>query len=114
MYSTLILLSALCVQIAFAGIGHTIELTNNSGKETAIGVPSTERWCYCLKNTQTATIKGINGGDIKLFSKSDCTGNYSTLKGMGKISNAQWVNSISFGVSGSSTGPYSCPNFFNL
>ena len=113
MYCTITLLSALCIQVVFAGIGHTVELTNNSGRKTALGVPSTERWCFCLSNTQTASIQGINGGTIKLFSGSDCTGNFATLGSNKKASNAQWVNSISFGVSGSSRGPNGCPDYFS-
>lgn len=62
-------------------------------------VPFGSRYCYCLSKTQTSFIDGTKGGDVKLFSKSDCTGNY--VDGSGTITyNAQWINSISFGESG--------------
>ncbi|KAG0009308.1 hypothetical protein BGZ82_004104, partial [Podila clonocystis] len=64
-------------------------------------VPPGERICFCLSKTQTAIINGQLGGDVKLFSTSDCTGNYANG---GKITNnAQWVNSVSFGKSGISS-----------
>ncbi|KAG0012819.1 hypothetical protein BGZ81_001358, partial [Podila clonocystis] len=58
-----------------------------------------ERVCYRLSQTLTPTINGDIAGDVKLFSTSDCTGNYAN--GSGKTTNnAQWVNSVSFGKSG--------------
>ncbi|KAG0217303.1 hypothetical protein BGX33_010949 [Mortierella sp. NVP41] len=72
------------------------------------------RACYCLKNTQTAKIYNRDGGDVKLFSTTDCTGNFSKLSEGKTQSNAQWVNSMSFGASGiPSRDPASCPNYFS-
>ncbi|KAF9281309.1 hypothetical protein BGZ74_002414, partial [Mortierella antarctica] len=48
--------------------------------------------------TQTAMIDATFGGNVKLFSASDCTGNRAD--GSGKVTyNAQWFNSVSIGVS---------------
>ncbi|KAG0293395.1 hypothetical protein BGZ96_002863 [Linnemannia gamsii] len=74
-------------------------ISNNDGaKWTFLDVPSGSRYCFCLKDTQTARIDGGNGGDVKLFSTTDCTGNYANGKKV--TDNAQWVNSISLGASG--------------
>lgn len=108
----LILVSALFAQIALAD--YTVELKNNAGKAVWIHSNDNQRTCYCLKNTQTASIRDINGGSIRVFSKSDCTGNYGTLKN-GIVNNAQWVNSISFGKAGipSKDSPWGCANFYD-
>jgi len=91
-----------------------VQIANNGGsKKLTLTTPAGTRPCICLASTQTATIKGVNGGDIKVFSTVDCTGNFQTIGSNSAISNAQWVNSISFGASGSSTGPGSCPNWYN-
>ncbi|KAF9194078.1 hypothetical protein BGZ50_006743 [Haplosporangium sp. Z 11] len=105
----LILLSALCVQIALAAQDYCIQLVNSNGSKAQLlcSSPGT-RICGCLKNTQTGSIQGVNGGDIKLFSKSDCTGNYQKLGSHSKIRNAQWVNSFSMGASESGKVAIGC------
>jgi len=108
----LILVSALCAQIALAS--YSVELKNNAGKTVYIFSNDNQRTCYCLTNTQTASIRDANGGDIKVFSTSDCTGNYGTPSN-GIVNNAQWVNSISFGKGGipSQNSPWGCANFYD-
>ncbi|KAF9934522.1 hypothetical protein FBU30_001663 [Linnemannia zychae] len=99
MYKILLLLSTL-IAVQAANVETYIYLKNNDGsRETYFNTPGGARYCYCISQTQTAQINGIEGGDVKLFSTSDCTGNYAN--GSGKITyNAQWINSVSFGVSG--------------
>ncbi|KAF9903597.1 hypothetical protein EC991_003509 [Linnemannia zychae] len=78
-----------------------LQLKDNSGaRQVTFTLGAKDRDCYCLRRTQTGSIRGINGGDIKLFSKDDCTGNYSQLGPNDVANNAQWVNSVSFGASG--------------
>ncbi|KAJ2956894.1 hypothetical protein NQZ79_g7306 [Umbelopsis isabellina] len=72
----------------------------------------TGRQCQCLSNTQTAHIANSYGGIVRVFQSTDCTGAYETIGSQGSIDNAEWVNSVSFGSSGSSSGPYGCPNLF--
>ncbi|KFH69033.1 hypothetical protein MVEG_05835 [Podila verticillata NRRL 6337] len=71
------------------------------------------RTCFCVKNTQTLSVFVSGNGNVKLFSTTDCTGNYATV-GNGKTQdNTQWVNSISVGKAGiSSSGPNGCPDYF--
>lgn len=79
-----------------------VMIVNNDGsKWKFLDVPDGKRYCFCLKDTQTARIRGENGGDVKLFSTSDCTGNYAN--GNKVTDNAQWVNSVSLGASGISS-----------
>lgn len=108
----LILASALLAQIVLAE--YTVELKNNAGTAVYIHSNDNQRTCYCLTNTQTASIRDINGGSIRVFSKSDCTGNYGTTTN-GVVDNAQWVNSISFGKGGISSqdSPWGCANFYD-
>ncbi|KAG0092918.1 hypothetical protein BGZ93_000464 [Podila epicladia] len=111
--SIIVLLSAICAQVAFAD-NYCIGVWNNGGSLfKSLCHSTTQRVCYCLRNTQTATIEGFPGGDIKLFGSSDCKGTYHTIGSEESISNAQWVNSVSFGRSGiSSSGPSGCPNYY--
>ncbi|CAO3566289.1 unnamed protein product [Mortierella alpina] len=68
------------------------------------------RQCACVKNVNTHTIyKGVSAS-TKVFKSADCTGAYSEVTS--SITNAEWANSISFGPTGNSQGPYSCPNDF--
>jgi hypothetical protein len=73
-----------------------------------------ERQCWCTKDVKTAEIQnsGGSGGLVRLFSTDDCTGNYETMSADQTVSNAEWVNSVSLGPSGSSIGPGSCPSSF--
>ncbi|KAF8951391.1 hypothetical protein BGZ46_003997 [Entomortierella lignicola] len=118
MQKTLILLSALCASVALAASPYYADIRNNDGSKkfrfTVYG--DTNRACWCVKNTQTGSITGVNGGNIKLFSTSDCTGNYQTIGSNSEASNTQWVNSFSFGASGvSSSGPDGyCPNWYTV
>ncbi|KAF9084349.1 hypothetical protein BGX27_003829 [Mortierella sp. AM989] len=101
MHKSLLILSALCfAQLTLAQNNWYVTIKNNdNSKVRHLAAPRGYRFCYCLSKTQTATIDGRYGGNVKLFSKSDCTGNF--VDGSNKITkNAQWINSVSFGVSG--------------
>ncbi|KAK3804849.1 MAG: hypothetical protein J3Q66DRAFT_361650 [Benniella sp.] len=113
MYKSFILLSAFCAQIAF-GL-YAVEIKNNSGTQSfTFKALDNTRYCICVKNTQTGSIQGKNGGNIKLFKTTDCTGEYQTLGSNSKAINTQWVNSFSYGESGiPSAGPGGhCPNYY--
>ncbi|KAG0310872.1 hypothetical protein BGZ97_012257 [Linnemannia gamsii] len=99
MHKSIVFLAALTyVQVSLAAVSIWIENNDNS-KNKALWVPDGQRYCYCLSNTQTAYIDGRGAGVVKLFGKADCTGNFAD--GSGTVtSNAQWVNSVSFGASG--------------
>jgi hypothetical protein len=61
------------------------------------------RKCLCLQGTTTSQIGQSTGsGSVKVFSTTDCTGNYEVIPENSYINNAQWVNSISYGPGGSS------------
>ncbi|ORX46494.1 hypothetical protein DM01DRAFT_1339496 [Hesseltinella vesiculosa] len=60
------------------------------------------RKCICLRTKRSDRIDNLGGGDVKVFSSSDCTGNYASIKEGGEIKNARWVNSASFGPKGTS------------
>ncbi|KAG0046280.1 hypothetical protein BGZ83_008538 [Gryganskiella cystojenkinii] len=110
-----LLSSAVLASVSYAAATYTILVQNNGlvKGQYLFEYGVNTRICWCLKNTQTAAITGINGGNIKVFSTSDCTGNFATISPNGVLNNAQWVNSVSFGASGvSSTGPDSCPNYY--
>ncbi|KAF9154351.1 hypothetical protein BG015_001194 [Linnemannia schmuckeri] len=111
-----LVLFALCAAVAVANpvVYTRADVFNNSGKKYTLSVDKDNRSCICLKNTQTAKIFNRDAADMKLFSTSDCTGNYSQLERGATRNNAQWVNSVSMGKSGvPSIGPYECPNYFN-
>ncbi|KAF9934523.1 hypothetical protein FBU30_001664 [Linnemannia zychae] len=98
MHKSIFLLSALA--FAEAVFAYSVAIGNNDNSLGAILVAEEgQRTCFCVSASQTAYIDGRNGGDVKLFSKSDCTGNYSNGS-RGYTYNAQWVNSISVGPSG--------------
>ncbi|KAF9921324.1 hypothetical protein FBU30_008691 [Linnemannia zychae] len=106
MHKFFLLFSALCVANVALAQYHILITNNDGSKSMWLDVLDGNRHCFCLSQTQTATIEGQLGGDVKLFSRSDCTGSYSS--GSGKTTyNAQWVNSVSFGASGipSTWGP---------
>ncbi|KAF9921396.1 hypothetical protein FBU30_008616 [Linnemannia zychae] len=94
---------------------YEINVFNNAGTRISLFEDPGFRTCICLRNTQSNKIYNKDGGDVKLFSTDDCTGNYSQL-GAGKTQiNAQWVNSLSLGKSGiPSSSPATCPNYFNV
>ncbi|KAF9160540.1 hypothetical protein DFQ26_005413 [Actinomortierella ambigua] len=99
MNKSLLALFALCLaQLVFAQNNWYVTIRNNdNSKYRHLAAPRGYRFCYCLSKTQTATIDGRIGGNVKLFSRSDCKGSFSD--GSDKITNnAQWVNSVSFGV----------------
>ncbi|KAF9132184.1 hypothetical protein KI688_011849 [Linnemannia hyalina] len=109
----LYLLSAVaCASVALAE--YKLQICDNTCKRVhTFKTPNNIRPCICLASTQTGTIGGIGGGDIKLFQSIDCTGNFQKIGPNAGISNAQWVNSVSFGPSGSSRSPGTCPNWYN-
>ncbi|ORX52829.1 hypothetical protein DM01DRAFT_1408152 [Hesseltinella vesiculosa] len=93
--------------------GYQFTVTNQAGKSVQLYNNCNARLCACLANTQSHTICGNNGGTIKVFSTSDCSGNFATVASNGCINNAEWVNSISTGpATGSSTMCGKCVNFF--
>lgn len=99
MHKSLVLLATLAASALAAPFAL---ISNNDGsKSKFLDVPDGKRYCFCLTSTQTARIDGTYGGDVKLFSTSDCTGNYAN--GRTVTNNAQWVNSISLGASGISS-----------
>ena len=111
--SVLILSAALCASIV-SGAAYNVIVANDAGKTSDLYIDgASSRTCFCLTKTQTATITGQNGGDIRAFSSADCTGNFETIDSSSRLTNAQWVNSISFGASGvASVGPDNfCPNW---
>jgi hypothetical protein len=65
------------------------------------------RVCRCLKNVHTASIYPPTNGVGRAFSTDDCTGAYSTVTST--LNNAEWVNSVSYGGSGSSVWDGTCP-----
>ncbi|KAM3578252.1 hypothetical protein VKS41_009324 [Umbelopsis sp. WA50703] len=65
------------------------------------------RVCRCLKNVHTAEIYPPSNGVGRAFSTDDCTGTYSTITKT--LPNAEWVNSVSYGGSGSSVWDGTCP-----
>jgi len=74
------------------------------------GIYDSTRTCFCVSNIHTEVFANQNGGTLKLFSSSDCTGNYDVVPLHSEISNGEWVNSFSLGPAGSSVGPYGCPS----
>ncbi|KAF9926349.1 hypothetical protein FBU30_004046, partial [Linnemannia zychae] len=99
--------------INFASANYAYAMISNVGgtKDHVFQIPDTQRKCYCVKNTQTYKIYTGASSNARVFSSSDCTGNYDTVTSY--ISGAQWVNSISIGKAGiSSSGPSGCPNYY--
>ncbi|KAG0234615.1 hypothetical protein BGW42_006366 [Actinomortierella wolfii] len=109
MHRSIVLLLALVATVALAvDYDWIFSITNNKKKVTKVPVIG-RRLCICLKNSQTAKITNIDAGVMKLFSTTDCTGNFAVLKKGSTRSNAQWVMSASVGVDGiPSAGPYDC------
>ncbi|KAF9090359.1 hypothetical protein BGX27_002283 [Mortierella sp. AM989] len=107
------LLLTFCASIALADTRffYKVNYWNTAGtKVDNLMADYGTRVCICLKNIQTGSIQGNAGGDIKLFQSTDCTGNFQKLGSNSKLTNTQWVNSISFGKSGiPSVGPNGCP-----
>ncbi|KAF9904173.1 hypothetical protein EC991_002967 [Linnemannia zychae] len=117
MHKALAMILVVCSTIVLGVESYEILLKNNAGKAMVLIAGAGKRTCFCLVNTQTASIKGQDGGDIKLFSSNNCKGNYQTLGSNEGAYNAQWVNSVSWGKSGiPSTDGYldgkRCPNVF--
>ncbi|KAG0036338.1 hypothetical protein BGZ82_004364 [Podila clonocystis] len=96
----LIVLMTLMAATALAQGNYHIDIYNNQGKKIRLYDYKGHRTCKCLKNTQTAKITNVDVGDAKLFSTNDCEGNFVQLSKGKTQSNAQWVNSVSFGDSG--------------
>ncbi|KAF9176420.1 hypothetical protein BGZ51_000695 [Haplosporangium sp. Z 767] len=113
----ILLLSALCAQAVLAVT--CLQIEDNTSLRTAKLCAATNdsgpvyRICYCVKNTQTGTIRTFKDNNARLFSSSDCTGNFRAVKDYSVIENAQWVNSISVGKAGiPSSGPVGCSKFY--
>ncbi|KAF9309854.1 hypothetical protein BG003_009216 [Podila horticola] len=104
MHKSLVLMALLATSALAQGDYH-MDVYNNAGQKL--------RSCFCLKNTQTANIHNVDVADAKLFSTNDCTGNFASLAKGSTQSNAQWVNSFSFGDSGrpSEVADATCPKY---
>jgi hypothetical protein len=106
---------ALCATMPFVQ-AYEIHIWNKAGKRVSLFNNTNNRICFCLKNTETAKIFNKDGGTLKMFSTSDCTGNY-VMFGLGQtLNNADWINSVSFGNSGPRDpfpNPPTCPNYFD-
>ncbi|KAF9162073.1 hypothetical protein DFQ27_004231 [Actinomortierella ambigua] len=114
-------LLALFVTLCFACVAlarYDVDVFNNdlSKKFRFTVTYDAGRACWCVKNTQTGTIQGVNGGTIRLFSTTDCTGKYNTIPSNGRLSGTQWVNSFSMGASGASSDSPNgyCPNWYTI
>jgi hypothetical protein len=92
---------------------YRIDFFNDAGTEGYLDSPCAKRVCQCLSGTQTNKIKNTSGGLVRVFSTTDCTGSYETIAAGSTISNAQWVDSVSFGPSGTSYVVGNCGNVFN-
>lgn len=106
-----LLLLVLSIHTVFAE--YIINFWNDAGTEGNAESSCAKRVCYCFKGTQTNKLKNTAGGTVKAFSTTDCTGNYDTIAIGSTISNAQWVNSVSMGPSGTSYALGTCDNLFN-
>ncbi|KAG0372656.1 hypothetical protein BGX24_012755 [Mortierella sp. AD032] len=102
MYKSLLLLLGLGSS-AFAARS-VIVRSNDGSKKFQFWLNDVDRYCYCVRDTQTGSVEGVNGGVIRLFSTSDCTGNFQTIGSNEKIYNTQWVNSFSYGAGGIASG----------
>ncbi|KAI9303000.1 hypothetical protein BJ944DRAFT_269072 [Cunninghamella echinulata] len=103
-----ILLLALCFAVYVqAKKYYALWYRTKAGKWYYIPNDNGLRTCYCVKNINTHIMDSIEGGNVKVFRSTDCTGAYQTLKG--RVKNMEWVNSVSIGPSGSSRGPFGCP-----
>ncbi|KAF9292167.1 hypothetical protein BKA57DRAFT_497363 [Linnemannia elongata] len=112
--SSLLLLALATLNSALALGDWQFVVTNNAGRSVEVPVAG-KRHCVCLETSQTSKIKNTNGGVMKLFSTSDCTGNYAVLSKGATRSNAQWVNSASVGQDGiPSSGPNDCSPIFGF
>ncbi|KAF9903596.1 hypothetical protein EC991_003508 [Linnemannia zychae] len=115
MHKSIVLLLALAIyaNVALAAT-YRIDFWNNDKSRSASMGFNEGRSCACMKNTQTGTIKGVNGGLIRLFRSTDCTGDYDILGSNSQLNNANWVNSISFGQAGIPSDHlwYGCPNMW--
>ncbi|KAI8063174.1 hypothetical protein BC940DRAFT_307749 [Gongronella butleri] len=87
---------------------YDVAYTTQAGNTYCLPVV-TRRTCVCVKNVQTHTIGDSGNGITRLFSSTDCTGAYSEVH---SASNTEWVNSVSYGPSGTSIGPSGCPSSF--
>lgn len=108
---TAALLVTVSIHTVFAD--YAIELINDVNDSAYFFNGCSKRICQCLSGTQTNKIKNTNGGLVRVFSTTDCTGNYDTIAIGSTISNAQWVNSVSLGQSGTSYQVGKCSNLFN-
>ncbi|KAF9542723.1 hypothetical protein EC957_001704 [Mortierella hygrophila] len=112
MHKSLALLALLAASALAIGDYH-MDVINSANKKIRFYDYKGHRTCLCIKNIQSAKIRNVDVGDAKLFSTTDCTGNYSKLGKGNTQSNAQWVNSFSFGDSGkpSQVADASCPKY---
>ncbi|KAF9560862.1 hypothetical protein EC968_005979 [Mortierella alpina] len=109
---SLSVLALLVATAATAAAEYHVKYWNKAGVQRGLWVSKGYRLCFCLRTTQTSKIKNEDCGDVKLFSTSDCEGNFVQL-GRGKTqSNTEWVNSVSFGDSGKASKMYkpNCPS----
>lgn len=74
---------------------------------------SSGRKCMCLRDVSTYELycdPSLNCGTVRVFASTDCTGAYDTV-GSSTIKPANWVNSMSFGSTASSSMYGTCATF---
>jgi hypothetical protein len=104
------------LKFVYASTGPVLAFENANGLWTSTSPSQTTRVCYCVENMQTSNMYVANLGTVKAFWSNDCTGNYNTYDSSGggkEYYGMTWMNSISVGPSGSSSGPYGCPSCLN-
>ncbi|KAG0309746.1 hypothetical protein BGZ97_012983 [Linnemannia gamsii] len=106
-----VLMLALCAVISVAQAGE-IHLWNSAGKRISL-FDQPGRNCFCLENTKAVKMYNKDGINVKLFSTSDCTGNYAAFPQGRTLNNVHGINSVYIGQLGfPPSGPLTCPNYF--
>ena len=93
------------IALSFLGViataDYSVTIMDVCGDGTSLD--ATSRTCFCTSNMDTNTIMNMNGGIVKLFTTTDCTGSYDVMGSVEELNDATWVNSISLGPAGSSS-----------
>ncbi|CAO3648582.1 unnamed protein product [Cunninghamella echinulata] len=71
---------------------YEVNYVTSAGRTHYIANYSCSRYCVCVKNVNTHDIYPGVAGVTRLFSSTDCTGNYQTISSM--ITNGEWVYQI--------------------
>ncbi|KAG0344454.1 hypothetical protein BG004_004475 [Podila humilis] len=99
--SAFAIMLALCVigTLAAAPRNWSVDFIDSTGNIDTVTVFG-RRICLCVDDrVRPAKIKNSNGGQVRLFSTTNCTGNFASLPA-GQSVNAAWVKSISIGEGG--------------